>query len=175
MTKYFLGIDPGSVSGAWCLISDEKSYISGGLFEPPMHDLRKLMNEIPGNEIGLSCLELVHAMPGQGVTSVFSFGASFGYWKGFLDSQAMPYITVTPQKWQKTVLDVGASKAPPLKGESEAERERRRAANRKIGKEAIVSFCLRTQPAMQEVLHLKKNQGIADAYCLAVYARLIHG
>jgi len=171
--RYFIGIDPGSVSGAWCVLEEPGKVVLSGLFAPPITDLDILLRENYGaQDVGLAYLELVHAMPGQGVSSVFSFGASFGYWKGYLDAMNIPYGTVTPQKWQKRILDVVPGKRGVAQGESEKERERRRAENRKLGKEAIVQYAMRAAPELRESLSLKKNWGIADAYCLAKYAML---
>jgi crossover junction endodeoxyribonuclease RuvC len=46
-------------------------------------------------------LEKVHAMPGQGVTSMFSFGANYGFYRGVLQALQIPFEEVTPQHWQK--------------------------------------------------------------------------
>ena len=58
----------------------------------------------------LALLEKVHAMPSQGVSSSFKFGASFGLAQGILTACAVPWSLITPQKWQK-----GYS-VPPSKG-----------------------------------------------------------
>ena len=42
-------------------------------------------------------LERVHAMPGQGVTSMFSFGANYGYWRGVLQGLRIPFTEVHPR------------------------------------------------------------------------------
>lgn len=46
-------------------------------------------------------IEQVHAMPGQGVTSMFSFGMSYGIVKGILAGLDLPTTYVTPQSWQR--------------------------------------------------------------------------
>lgn len=46
-------------------------------------------------------LEKVHAMPKQGVTSMFNFGENYGYIQGLLEANSIPYEFVTPQKWKK--------------------------------------------------------------------------
>jgi len=48
-------------------------------------------------------IELVHAMPGQGVSSMFKFGQHYGMLRAFLIALQIPFETVTPQKWQKTL------------------------------------------------------------------------
>lgn len=46
-------------------------------------------------------LEFVSAMPGQGVSSMFNFGMSYGAIKGVLAALGIPFSTVTPVKWQR--------------------------------------------------------------------------
>lgn len=52
----------------------------------------------------LVIIELVHAMPGQGVTSMFSMGEGLGLWRGLLVGLQIPYQLVTPQAWKKSIL-----------------------------------------------------------------------
>lgn len=49
-------------------------------------------------------LEKVHAMPGQGVTSMFEFGKGLGIWLGILSCMHKPYQLVTPQRWKRDML-----------------------------------------------------------------------
>jgi crossover junction endodeoxyribonuclease RuvC len=49
-------------------------------------------------------VEKVHAMPKQGVCSMFTFGTGWGIIRGILAGRRIPYILVTPQQWQKVVL-----------------------------------------------------------------------
>ena len=46
-------------------------------------------------------IEQVSAMPGQGVTSMFNFGQSFGILKGICSSMQLPMYFVRPAKWKK--------------------------------------------------------------------------
>jgi len=46
-------------------------------------------------------IEKVHAMPGQGVTSMFSFGENFGKLQMALTASKTPFERVLPTKWQK--------------------------------------------------------------------------
>lgn len=46
-------------------------------------------------------VEHVNAMPGQGVTSCFSFGQNFGFILGLLTAFRIPYELVRPQKWKR--------------------------------------------------------------------------
>lgn len=47
------------------------------------------------------CLEKVHAMPRQGVTSTFSFGENYGWIKGVLDANQVSYQEIPPERWKK--------------------------------------------------------------------------
>ena len=46
-------------------------------------------------------VERVNAMPGQGVTSMFNFGQSFGVIKGICSAMELPIFYVRPAKWKK--------------------------------------------------------------------------
>ena len=46
-------------------------------------------------------IEQVSAMPGQGVTSMFNFGQSFGILKGMCSAMQLPMYFVRPAKWKK--------------------------------------------------------------------------
>ena len=46
-------------------------------------------------------IEQVSAMPGQGVTSMFNFGQSFGILKGICSAMQLPLFFVRPAKWKK--------------------------------------------------------------------------
>ena len=46
-------------------------------------------------------IEKVHAMPGQGVTSMFTFGMNYGALRMALVCHGIPFEAVTPQKWQR--------------------------------------------------------------------------
>lgn len=93
----YIGIDPGK-SGAMALIF-------GGMDETvlvPFDDQKycNVLRNTSGQRV-LTCLEHVGAMPRQGVTSMFHFGENFGYIKGLLEANGIPYELVRPQKWKK--------------------------------------------------------------------------
>src|SRR4051812_430601 len=48
-------------------------------------------------------VEAVHAMPKQGVTSVFTFGVGFGVVRGVLATLGVPATYITPQSWQRAM------------------------------------------------------------------------
>ena len=49
-------------------------------------------------------LESVHAMPGQGSTSMFRFGEGYGLWIGIISALLLPMTKVTPQAWKKMLM-----------------------------------------------------------------------
>lgn len=92
----FLGIDPGA-HGGLALISEEG--VAAIPFEADSY-LRILKAAAAESEV-FCVLEHVGAMPGQGVSSTFAFGASFGWLQGVLEALGIPYELVRPQKWKK--------------------------------------------------------------------------
>lgn len=91
----YIGIDPGK-SGALAVISDDGS-VSVVPFDTETY--KATLRYAPGPTRAV--LEHVTAMPGQGVTSMFNFGQNFGYIRGLLEANGIPYELVRPQKWKK--------------------------------------------------------------------------
>ena len=108
-----IGIDPG-ISGSICFFQDGK--IVDVVEMPTMTDGKKNKKQVNGSQIVNEILEKikeldkreikvvieqVSAMPGQGVTSMFNFGQSFGILKGICSSMQLPMYFVRPAKWKK--------------------------------------------------------------------------
>ena len=55
-------------------------------------------------------VEQVNAMPGQGVTSMFNFGQTFGAIKGVCAALGLPIFFVRPSKWKKYFELINSSK-----------------------------------------------------------------
>lgn len=110
-------------------------------------------------------------MPGQGVSSTFTFGENIGIWKGILAAMDIPYIETTPQKWQRQVLDFLPTKEGKLPEADKKEEAARLARNKRLLKNSIVEFVRRRFPESIPMLVLQKSQGIADAICLAEFGR----
>jgi len=106
-----IGIDPG-VSGAICVLKEGKIL---EVYEmPTMIDGKKNKRQVNGAEVtniflkelnnkykAKVVVEHVTAMPGQGVTSMFNFGQSFGVLKGICAALKLPIYFVRPVKWKK--------------------------------------------------------------------------
>ncbi len=108
-----IGIDPG-ISGSICFFDD--GHIIDVIDMPTMIDGKKNKKQVNGsqifNEISKRVqkkekqnirviIEQVSAMPGQGVTSMFNFGQSFGILKGICSAMQLPMYFVRPTKWKK--------------------------------------------------------------------------
>jgi crossover junction endodeoxyribonuclease RuvC len=108
-----IGIDPG-ISGSICFFQDGK--IIDVVEMPTMIEGKKNKKQVNGSQIFNEIserikkidkkdikviIEQVSAMPGQGVTSMFNFGQSFGILKGICSAMQLPIYFVRPAKWKK--------------------------------------------------------------------------
>lgn len=103
--QWFAGLDPGASGGVAFLNADFGSacaYKFDGMTERDIWDLVRQYRDQNGGVL-FACLEQVSAMPGQGVTSMFKFGQSYGFLRGMLTAAEVPMELVTPQKWQKAI------------------------------------------------------------------------
>ena len=108
-----IGIDPG-ITGSICFFQDRK--IIDVIEMPNMPEGKKNKKQVNGAQIYHEIssrikdikkedikviIEQVSAMPGQGVTSMFNFGQSFGILKGICSAMQLPMYFVRPAKWKK--------------------------------------------------------------------------
>ena len=108
-----IGIDPG-ISGSICFLDNGK--ILDVIEMPIMTDGKKNKKQVNGSQVYNEItkrikqfeknqirvvIEHVSAMPGQGVTSMFNFGQSFGILKGICSAMHLPVYYVRPAKWKK--------------------------------------------------------------------------
>ncbi len=119
--RVVFGIDPG-VSGAVSVFLDGEgtdvtdlpimaraaggNLINGSELANRLRIIRQLH---PGAAF-VAYLEQVHAMRGQGVTSTFNFGESYGTIKGVLQALGIAIHSVRPQAWKKSFGLSGADK-----------------------------------------------------------------
>jgi len=152
-----IGIDPG-ISGSICFLED--GIIKDVIEMPTMIEGKKNKKQVNGsqifNEISFRIktyekknikvvIEQVSAMPGQGVTSMFNFGQSFGILKGICSAMQLPIYFVRPAKWKKYFNLINSEK--------DASRTR-----------AIEIF-----PYFSSNLSKKKDSNKADAILIASY------
>ena len=94
----YIGIDPGA-KGSMCLISNGKVLFKDFDLKDYSNTLKAFLDT---NDTELMvAIEKVHAMPGQGVSSSFSFGQRLGELEGMLTALQIPYELVAPKDWQK--------------------------------------------------------------------------
>ena len=108
-----IGIAPG-ISGSICFLDNGK--ILDVIEMPIMTDGKKNKKQVNGSQVYNEIIkkikqfeknqirvviEHVSAMPGQGVTSMFNFGQSFGILKGICTAMQLPMYFVRPAKWKK--------------------------------------------------------------------------
>jgi crossover junction endodeoxyribonuclease RuvC len=102
-----LGIDPG-LSGAFVVLEDGVP-IEWGVMPTVVEGSSKRINASSlaaiwrNTKIDVAFIENVGAMPGQGVTSMFTFGHATGTVRGVLGALEIPVRLVTPQAWKKYV------------------------------------------------------------------------
>ena len=72
--------------------------------------VKLLKDNISENEDISVVVEQVNAMPGQGVTSMFNFGQTFGAIKGICAALELPIFFVRPSKWKKHFELINSSK-----------------------------------------------------------------
>ena len=115
-----IGIDPG-LSGAIAIL--ENKQVITLIDMPVMADGKKnkrqlnsaqlvsiIKENIKNNEEVVVVVEQVNAMPGQGVTSMFNFGQTFGAIKGVCAALDLPIFFVRPSRWKKYFELINSSK-----------------------------------------------------------------
>ena len=144
----YVGVDPGANGGIAVIDAD------GQLVKAQRFDNWKVHGQLLSylkTQDCLIALEEVHAFPGQGVNSMFSFGANFGGWKSLIEFIQLPTIMVRPKEWQKYMLGTFP------KGQS---------------KPRAFAYVTKRYPKYQ--WHKKRDEGIIDAICLALYIKDNH-
>lgn len=151
-----VGIDPG-MQGGICILSSEQNPrvmpmpLLGG--EIDVKGVQRLLLDLGGMEFHppqvVVSIEKAQAMPGQGVTSMFSYGKGFGALCAVVQCVGLRLELVTPQSWKKHVL-AGTPK----------------------DKDAAVDYVTRAFPAVSLLASArsrKPHDGIADAVCIAEF------
>ena len=152
-----IGVDPG-ITGSICFFEDGK--IIDLIEMPNMAEGKKQKKQVNGAQIYNEILkrikklnkrdikviiEHVSAMPGQGVTSMFNFGQSFGILKGVCSAMQLPMYFVRPVKWKKYFNLI------------------------KTDKEASRSKAIQIFPYISSKLSKKKDNNKADAILIASF------
>ncbi len=152
-----IAIDPG-INGAICFF--ENGEVKDVLEMPTMAEGKKNKRQVNGhqmyNELSYRIkkyniqninvvVEQVSAMPGQGVTSMFNFGQSFGVIKGICAAMQLPIFFVRPAKWKKHFNLI------------------------KTHKDASRTKVIQVYPEISNKLSRKKDSNKADAILIARY------
>ena len=150
-----IGIDPG-INGAISIIENKK--VLEVYDTPTMIDGKKNKRQINSAQVTniikeilnkdkevIVVVEQVNAMPGQGVTSMFNFGQSFGVIKGICAALGLPIYFVRPSKWKKYFNLI------------------------KTNKDASRTKVIEVYPEISSKLHRKKDSNRADAILIARY------
>ena len=150
------GIDPG-VSRAISVLENKKVI---EIYEmPTMIDGKKNKKQVNGSQVTniikerlnkdkketIVVVEHVNAMPGQGVTSMFNFGQSFGVIKGICSALSLPIYFVRPTQWKKHFNLI------------------------KTNKDASRTKVIEVYPEISSKLSRKKDSNKADAILIARY------
>ena len=152
-----IGIDPG-LNGAIAVLENNKVK---EIFDVPVMpegkknkrqlnsaQLVKMLKDISYNkEETVVVVENVSAMPGQGVTSMFNFGQTFGSIKGICAALNLPIFFVRPAKWKKHFDLINSSK------------------------DASRTKVIEMYPSISPRLSKKKDVNKADAILIARYFR----
>ncbi len=150
-----IGIDPG-LSGAIAILQNKKVQ---SIFDiPVMSEGKKnkrqlnsaqmvkiIKDNISNIEETVVVVEHVNAMPGQGVTSMFNFGQTFGAIKGICAAIGLPIFFVRPAKWKKYFDLINSSK------------------------DASRTKAIEMYPLISDQLSKKKDVNKADAILIARY------
>jgi crossover junction endodeoxyribonuclease RuvC len=147
-----IGIDPG-LSGAIAVLGDNQSLFA--VYDMPVMALSKGKSQVNAAALAVilrevlvptvAYLEAVSAMPGQGVSGMFSFGTSYGIVQGVLAALRIPVVLVRPQTWKARA---------GLKGSE---------------KDMARTLAIRLYPDAE--LSLKKHIGRADAILIARFGQ----
>jgi crossover junction endodeoxyribonuclease RuvC len=97
----FLGIDPGA-SGGIAILDEGGGIVVCEPMPATERDIADMVGEF-APRIHMAVIEAVHSMPGQGVSSSFKFGMSYGGLRMVLVSLRVPFEAVAPQAWQRSL------------------------------------------------------------------------
>ena len=142
----YIGIDPGKKGGV-ATISEDGVKVYQWDDQRFIEDMRQHSNWL---DKCVAAVEKVGAMPNQGVTSMFSFGQSYGFILGVLATAGIPYQLVSPATWKR---EFGLLKSQ---------------------KQGSVDVCKRLFPGVSLLPTercRKESDGMAESLLIAEYAR----
>lgn len=143
----YVGVDPGK-KGGYALIDDTGARAYPWDDQRFIEDMRVTATRL--DDTAMACVEKVGAHPGQGVTSMFTFGQGYGYILGVLAALGIGVQLVPPGTWKKEFSLIGKDKA------------------------ASIEVCKRLFPGVNLLPSekcRKDSDGMAEALLLACYAQ----
>lgn len=177
MPSISVGVDPG-LSGGIAILGGASPVVvsmpvTGGDIDA--HAIATLLrSECPVADTVVG-VELVHAMPRQGVSSSFSFGKGFGIVLGVVASLGLRLELIQPNAWKKRVLAglIPQKKALP-KDATAREKAAASAEHKRQSKQAAIAWVRRAYPnvSLIEARCRTPNDGMAEAVCIAEFVRL---
>lgn len=141
-----LAVDPGQ-SGAVVRLHFPAMHLEARRDFKSLADIARAVRDLLPAEHGV--IELVSAMPGQGVVSMFSFGRATGVAMGAFLFAGQPFVEIQPQRWQTYWRDLMCRPGEPF--------------------DSII-VARQVFPAQVDLFTRKKDHGTADAALLAAYA-----
>lgn len=126
----------------------------------------------------IAIVESVHAMPAQGVSSVFTFGMGYGKVLGVLGALGVRTELATPQAWKKVILPGLIASKPKLPDDATAaQKKAAKLAHRKAGKDAAIAWCRRAYPSVELIQKGDRtpHDGCSDALAICEFGRLKFG
>lgn len=152
----FMGIDPGAFGAVAILDKDSRELV---IIDMPTLKVKRgprVVNQVDGHMLAdalrghatadtSALIEKVHAMPGQGVSSMFSFGRAAGIVEGVLAGLSIPFELIPPATWTKSMRTFG-------------------------GKDGSRQRAQELFPDYAHLFARKKDDGRAEAALLACYA-----
>lgn len=151
--RVYMGVDPGK-AGGFAFVTD------GGIlvgYDPMPDSELDLWNYLKGKKgVHKAYIEKVSAMPGQGVTSMFTFGQGYGMLRMAIIAAGIPMLEVLPREWQR---EFGLVKT-------------KKENNKAKHKEKIRAKCQQLFPdedAWRRTLTYQRS--VCDAIMIAVYAQ----
>lgn len=155
----YIGIDPGKQGAVAVIRRDEVVIEPVPLIGKKEYDIRAMHALLPSRYLDEECravIERVHAMPGQGRTSMLSIGYGSGIWHTLLTLSDIPFTVVSAVSWQKIML-AGVA------------RDDRKAASILVAKRLFPTVDLRrTQNCRVD------DHNFADALLVAEFCRRTH-
>ena len=157
------GID-GGLDGGIVVLDDEGSVLwkyvapvigqkGKGKRQYNVPEMARMIREIRERGESLVFLERAQAMPGQGVSSMFSIGYGYGIWQGILTAVGVPFEIASPRMWQGVMFS-GVSAADTKKAS------------------ALVAGRLKPHEDWRATERSRiSHSGLTDAFCIAEWGR----